>query len=390
MTDTLFEELAQLQRAQGTEAAIGRLIDSLRDGKEFHRLFDALLLKTRYEMKLPLGRLTSLDDVPENQQQAFEEAYIEAARQVGGEFLAQNNIPQAWLYFRTIREPERVHQALEAIDPEGDLPENVDDLIGVALYDGAHPLKGLAMMLASRGTCNTITAFDQQMHQLAADDRARGAALLARNLYGDLCASVRREIERKEGTQPPGLSLRELIAGRDWLFDEGNYHIDVSHLSSVVRFARFLDASSPELGLALQMAEYGGKLSSQFQYPADAPFDEYYTAHHRFFSVLLGENRDESLGWFQERLRTADDEHDRQMIAFVLADLLMRIDRLPEALDVARAHLARIDESSGFSLTQLCRQAGRLDVLRDVCRERNDVVGYLAALAADGRTGGPA
>ena len=77
---------------------------------ELHRLFDAILLKKKFEMGLPLSRPTSFDNVPEERQAEFEEAYISAARRVGQSFLAENNIPQAWIYLRTIREPQGVAQ----------------------------------------------------------------------------------------------------------------------------------------------------------------------------------------------------------------------------------------------------------------------------------------
>ena len=79
---------------------------------------------------------------------------------------------------------------------------------------------------------------------------------------------------------------RVLFDIKDWLFQDGNYHIDVSHLNSVVRFARFLDADCPELDLATQLAQYGSQLDQQYQYPAEPPFDDYYAAHLQFFNLL--------------------------------------------------------------------------------------------------------
>ena len=67
-----------------------------------------------------------------------------------------------------------------ASTPNNGLPENIDDLISVALYEKAHPVKGLELMLKSRGTCNTISAFDQAIAQLSSDERLRGAELLVK------------------------------------------------------------------------------------------------------------------------------------------------------------------------------------------------------------------
>jgi hypothetical protein len=380
MADDAFSTIERAKQSSGPAAAIEELIRSLENRGEWHRLFDALLLKKKFEMGLPLSRPTSFDNVPEERQAEFEQAYIIAARRAGESFLAENNIPQAWIYLRTIREPQKVAKALDRI-PIGDgLPENVDDLISVALYERAHPVKGLELMLQSRGTCNTITAFDQAIAQISPEERVRGAELLVRHLYGELFQSVCRDIERRGEAPFSGKTLREAITGRDWLFDEGDYHIDVSHLGSVVRFARFLNPDSPELDTVLQLTEYGARLSPQFQFPGDPPFDAYYTAHMHFFRILAGSHRDEAIAYFHDRIRSAEDFEDRRLIAYVLVDLLVRIGAKNDAVSVAKEFLADLDESSGFSFAQLCEEAERMDVYQETAQGKGDLVGFTAAL----------
>jgi hypothetical protein len=399
MSDSEFAKIDEANRSRGPAAAVDELVRTFEAGHDWHRLFDALLLKKKLAMGLPTSRPSSFDQVPEDRQQEFEEAYIEAARRVGRSFLDENNIPQAWMYLRTVREPQTVAQALEKIDANNGLPENIDDLISVALYEKAHPVKGLELMLKSRGTCNTITAFDQAIAQISSDERLRGAELLVSHLYDELLSSVCRDIERRaaENTpsaatptagattvaaQPQSLpqSLLEAIAGRDWLFEEGNYHVDVSHLASVVRFARFLSPESPRLAKAIELCEYGRRLSRQFHYPSDPPFDDYYEAHRHFFRVLAGVDRPASLDYFRQRLTDATEADDRRLIAYVLVDLLVRGGALEDAVLVASEHLRDLDESSGFSFAQLCEEAGRLDLFRDAAREKGDLIGFTSAL----------
>jgi hypothetical protein len=320
MSDEAFTSIENAHEANGPAAAIDALIHTFERRKDYHRLFDALLLRKKFEMGLPLARASSFDTVPEPRQAEFEDAYIHAARRVGEAFLAENNIPQAWVYLRTVREPQKVANALEQIAPGAELPENIDDLIAVALYERAHPVKGLELMLQSRGTCNTISAFDQAVQQISVDERARGAALLVRHLYGELFSSVCRDLERRGLGSAAPATLHDAIAAREDLFEDGNYHVDVSHLSSVVRFARFLTPESPEIAMAIELCEYGMRLSSQFQYPADPPFDEYYSAHLNFFRILSGRERPAALEYFRERLRTATETDDRRLIAYVLVD----------------------------------------------------------------------
>jgi hypothetical protein len=380
MAENEFATIEKIRQASGPAAAISELLRTLESRGELHRLFDAMLLKKKFEMGLPLTRPTTFDNVPEERQTEFEQAYIAAARRIGEAFLAENNIPQAWIYLRTIREPEGVAKALEKIPVGNGLPENIDDLISVALYERANPVKGLELMLESRGTCNTITAFDQAVPQITPEERVRGAELLVRHLYGELFQSVCRDIERRGEAPFTGKTLREALAGRDSLFEENNYHVDVSHLGSVVRFARFLGPGSPELETVIQLAEYGMRLSSQFQFPADPPFDEYYKAHLHFFRILANDRRNEAIAYFHERLRSTEEFEDRRLIAYVLVDLLVRIGATNDAVLVAREHLADLDESSGFSFAQLCEEAERMDVYRETAQGKGDLVGFTAAL----------
>jgi hypothetical protein len=383
MTSPSFATLEEARQSGGPAATIERLIGVLREQKEFHKLFDALLLKRKFEMGLPLSRPTSFDDVPAERQAEFESSYVAAAREVGNLLLASGEIPQAWLYFRTIREPQAVADAIARLDVSSEYSERTDSIINVALYEGANPVKGLEMLLRTHGTCNTITAFDQQIHQIQPVDRGRAAALLVRDVYQGLASNVRREIEHKQGQSPLDASLHDLLCGRDWLFADGNYHIDVSHLNSVVRFARFLEGADPELALAMELAEYGSHLAQQFQYPADAPFDDYYPAHLNYFQVVADKDREAGLDYFRGKLAATEDERDRPLVAFVLVDLLVRIGRDAEALAIAEQHLKHVEEPSGFSFGELCRRVGRLDTLRSAARERGDLVAYAAALIED-------
>ena len=380
MTDDVFREIEDLHRDEGAPAAIDRLIATLDEHQEFHKLFDALMLKKKFELGLPLVQPTSFDDVAEDRQQDFEESYVAAARAVGGKFLEQGSVPQAWLYFRTIREPAEVRAALDKIDARREPGEETEQLIQIALYDGAHPTKGLEMMLRTHGTCSTITAFDQCASQLSLEDRQAASSLLVDELYRDLADSVRRDAERRTGAAPQADSLSQLLDGRDWLFEDGNYHIDVSHLNSVVRFARFLEPSSPSVRRAIELAEYGGRLAPQFQYPGDPPFDDFYPAHGHFFKALIDEDREVHLAYFQHKLDGDADRDDKPLLAYVLVDLLVRCGRMDEALAIAAEHLKNLEPSSGFSFARLCQQASRMDALREAAREKGDLVGYTAAL----------
>lgn len=380
MTDADFSTLDDLQASGGQEAVFDWLCNALRERKEFHKLFDARLVRRKHELGLPVTRPTSLDDVPAAHRKAVEDAYIAAAREVGELFLAAGDIPAAWMYLQVIREAEPVRAAIDALPLRQDADQSAEEITRIALFDRVHPVKGVQMMLQTHGMCNTITSLDQAMPGLSAQQRRECARTMIRTLYGELVETVRRHVQQRIPTIEPQLGLRALIAGRGWLFEGGNYHTDVSHLNSIVRFARSLEGEDEELRLALELCEYGRQLDAPLQYPGEPPFEDFYEAHHRFFRILLNQDRDSALEYFRHKLIAEPDEQDKPLLAYVLVDLLMRIGQLDEAVDVAVTHLSNLGDDVGFSLAELCAEAHRFDRLRDVTRQKGDLVGYVAAL----------
>ncbi|MGD9854006.1 MAG: hypothetical protein AB7U20_03560 [Planctomycetaceae bacterium] len=382
MSDSEFAGLEELARNSGAEAVFARLVALLREQNAPHKLFDARLVHKKYALGLPLSRPTSFDDVPQEHRAEVEEAYVSAAREAGERFLAEGDIPSAWMYLQVIREPEKVAAAIDALPTDCEFDEKQEQIMQVALFERVHPVKGVQMMLRSHGICSTITSLDQAMGHLSAAQRQACAKVMVRQLYGDLTQNVRRQAQDRIPTLAPDATLRELIQGRDWLFEGGNYHIDVSHLSSVVRFARSIEPPAEELDLALQLCEYGSRLDRQLQYPGEPPFDEFYPAHRHFFQVVRDDDVDTALDYFRKRLADEEDERDQPLLAYVLVDLLMRSKRLDEAVDVAAIHLTQLGPDAQFSFAELCAEAGRFDRLAEVARQRGDLVGFAAALVA--------
>lgn len=358
---------------------VNALQQTLLEEKDYHRLFDAKLVEVRLQMGLSLTQPTSLDNVPKEHEVAFREAYMNAARDVGTLFLEDNNLGDAWAYFRTIGEPEPVRAAIDKIKVPREPDEEFDQIMNVALYEGAHVARGLEFLLKTHGTCNTVTAFSQLQAQMTQEERRTAAAMMVRNIYEDLQASIRREVETRMPVLTPNASIAELITGREWLFAEGNYHIDVSHLHSTVGFARALHKEDPELKQAIELCAYGSKLASQLQYPGDVPFDQYYTAHHHFLTALADEGVDESLAWFSKRLQNAPDEQDQQLIAFVLLDLAQRVDRTPEVLKETFEFVSKMEDPNGFSFSQLCVELDMQDQLEQAATANDDILAFAIA-----------
>lgn len=382
--NAFFAELSQLYSGGDRGRVLDRLIEILRDSGNFHQLFDASLLQKKLSMGISPSDPSGFDDVPEGKRGEFEEYYIETARKVGQMLLDAGNIAAGWVYFRTIREPGPVVKAIEAYQPDPDGSPS-DEIIELALYQGLAPAKGVELMLSYHGTCPTITALDQGFRQLTPEQRRACAGVMVKRLYRDLRNSVGLDLERRSGSLPPETStLTEIVEQHPELFENDNYHIDVSHLNAVVRFARSLAPNDVELDEARQLTAYGRKLAPQYQYSAEPPFDQFYPASYHYFSVLLDDHREESLGYFRDRLAAEPGEQEpestRQLIALALVELLSKIGGESEAAEIGVKYLAGVQDQIGISLGELCLKANRPDLLAELARSREDLVAFTLAL----------
>ncbi|WP_437224837.1 hypothetical protein SH661x_003804 [Planctomicrobium sp. SH661] len=378
-----FEQIEKIRNEQGAAAALEQLVATLREQKEWHNLFDARMLQKKHALGLPLSRPTSLQDVPEVHRKSIEETYLLAAREAGEGFLADGDILNAWMYFKVVREPEKVAQALNELPDEISDYQQLDRMVQIALHQGVNPAKGVRWMINGHGLCSTITALDQTLPELTQPQRVECAKIMVRELYNELRESVQRHVEQRIPMLPPNQSLEKLIAGRDWLFENGSYHADVSHLASIIRFARSIESPAEELEMALQLAQYGTKLDKSLQYAGDPPFGDVYPAHVHFFHVLLNRQRDAGLKYFRSQLEAEPDAQDKPIYAYVLVDLLVRCGQLEEAVKVAEVHLNNLGEEVSVSFDELCTDAGRLDVLKKVRREQGNLVGFTAAVVRE-------
>jgi hypothetical protein len=379
-----FDALDRTLRASGPGAALDQLIGHLAERGEFRALLDALLLKARHELGLPLVQVGPLAEIPEPARSRYEDRYVEAIRSVGGKLLDAGDVPSAWPYFRAIGEPEPVARAVDAYEPaEGD--ERLGAMIEVAFNQGANPRKGFALILDHYGTCSAISAFEH----LPADEATRAACAdrLVRQVHAHLAANLRADITaRGEPAPPEGASIPDLIAGRDGLFDDDAYHLDVSHLAATVRLSPLL-TDPATIALAVELTDYGRRLSERHRYEGEPPFERTYEDHAVYLRALLGRDVDAAVSHFRAKLTPPDPElPDGVFAAQVLVGLLLRVGRLEEAIGVAAEHLGGIPESAlGCpSVAQLCQRAGQPGRLARIAREHGDLVNYAAAMLQAG------
>jgi hypothetical protein len=381
------ECVERLSKTEGPAAAIEQLIADLDARGEYRALLDALLLKARFELKLPLIAPRSLSDLPEPARSQYEQKYVDAICLVGSRHIAAGDIPTAWAYYRAIGENEPVARAIREYQP----PENDERLgavIDVAFNQGVCPEHGFAMILEHYGTCPAITAFDQlPPHETAA--RSACARQLIERLHRDLAANLRGEIAgRGEGNLPEATPIAELVANRPWLFADEGYHIDVSHLAAVVRMAPLVTENAG-LALAVDLTEYGRRLSPRLVFDGPPPFEKIFEDHGVYLKALLGREVNQAVDHFRAKFNDAgadggDDDRDDVATAQMLVNILARAGRTDEAIEIASEHFAGIPEGAlGCpGVTTLCVGAGQIERLARLARARGDLVTFTAALLA--------
>jgi hypothetical protein len=100
--DAIFPWIEHLLQNHDTSAAFEELAARFKRDKQYRELFDARLMQTRFQLGLPLVSRARIGDVPKEMQQAYQDGYVRAAREVGELILADRDIPRAWPYFRAI------------------------------------------------------------------------------------------------------------------------------------------------------------------------------------------------------------------------------------------------------------------------------------------------
>lgn len=373
MGNHAFDLLDQALAEHGPQAAFDLLARDCLDRRDYRLLFEARLLRARHHLGLPLIHNGSIDDLPAALRPAYEQAFLEAAREAGGLFLADGNIAAAWPFFRALGDSAPVAQAIDRVEAG----EGVEPVIEIAFLEGVNPYKGFQLLLAHYGTCRAISSFEQYPARTGRDDCAR---LLVRTLHHDLVERLTRAITDAEGQPPEAAGVSALLAGRDWLFGEYTYYIDTSHLFSVIRYSAELD--DPEtLRLAVELCDYSCRLSSNFQYRGDPPFENIAQDYGIYLRALLGQDADAAIAHFRRKTEESDPQQAGTAPAQILVGLLARLARYPEAIDASVAHLRDADPARLIcpSLYQLCQLAGDFTRLKLLARDRDDLLAFTAA-----------
>jgi hypothetical protein len=388
-----FADLVRACDAAGPAAMLDELAASLAARGRWHGLFDTRIIQARVALGLP--PVGTPGDVPPAARDAFDERSLAACREAGWPLIDERQIAAGWMYLRAAAEPAAVSARLAAIarpllasahdDPEAD--RVLEEILGVVLWDAVDPALGIEIVLATQGTCNAITAFEQAVSRLPAARQRPAAGVLVAWLHDEVRASLADDVASRGLAAPAPATLGGLLAALGPA-DVG-LHVDVSHLQSVLRIARVCD-DEPTIRRACELAEYACRLPADLVYPGEPPFEEVGEASRLFYGSQLGVDVDRAVRFFRTAAATAEPEagslpHD------VLVLLLARLGRPAEALHAA---LSRPRDERGMpsplqtaaalpALVDLAAAAGEWELLRRACRDRGDEITFAATLAAE-------
>jgi hypothetical protein len=385
-----FDRIRAALASDGPAAAIDKLIAELRAAEDFQNLFYALLLKKRVELGVSPFPTGPSSELPTETHEPYEQAIREAGREVGNALLERRKFQQAWTFFRMLGEPEPVRAALERLEIGPD--DDVYPIIEIAWQGGLLPKKGFDLVLDRHGVCSAITMVSSSDINGNPDLRDYCVGRLIHALHSQLSERLRGDLAGRGVEVAPDATVSQIMEAHPEIMADDAYHIDTSHLSSVVQMSMQFPAGR-ENELAQELCAYGRRLSIGLQNRSDAPFDDGYDDYLAYLKVIagaptpprLGNPADVEAGLARFKAKAEREfEEGSTYAAQVYINLLLKANRPGEALAAAKTFLLAEDERNLIcpSVNELAKKAGDFEAIAEAAKARNDPVGFLAGLLA--------
>ena len=142
----------------GPSAAIDRLIAAMEERGELRPLLDALLLKARHDLGLPLVQAGAPGRPrPSRHRTQYEDRYVEAIRHVGGRLLERGRHRRRLALLPRHRRERAGRRAPSTPSSRARGTTSVGHVVEVAFNQGAHPRRGFELILDHFGVCSAIT-----------------------------------------------------------------------------------------------------------------------------------------------------------------------------------------------------------------------------------------
>ncbi|HYF52218.1 MAG TPA: hypothetical protein VEJ63_22615, partial [Planctomycetota bacterium] len=318
-----------------------------------------------------------LKGVPSHLREAYE-SHVEATCRMTGElFLQDGDILQAWRYLKTIGERDQIRAALERLEPA----QATDEILGLAIREGIHPVRGFELLLESSGLCSGITTYDHDLYAPLSEQK-KIAGMLVKRLYRDLVLSVRCDIQERKKPAPEETDLVDIIRSRPWVFENNNSHADPTHIAAVLRIGLIAEAQD-ELLMAVSIAEYAKKVPAVFQNGAPDLFDGGASDYAKYYRALLGQDAEKTAEFFCTRLAGYKNAEVGNGPAEHVLLLLWRLGKKSEALGIWENSISDVPpDLEGHvipSFYDLCQQAGDNERLSRVAMKHHDIAAWAAA-----------
>ena len=225
MESTVFDDLERTLAAEGPTAAIDRLCASLKEQKDYHALFYALLLRKRHELGV-----SPLPTAPSSEPARVCRCALRGRYPRGGAdgrptvHRRGQSAAGLWLLPHDRRDrpdPRRPRRLKPAED------EDIQPLVQIAFYR-ASIRERASMELNRYGICNAITTLGGQELANPTPTWRTVCKRWCAALYAELRERLTYAIEQHEGKRPPEADaaadtpgvVRKLIQDRAWLFED--------------------------------------------------------------------------------------------------------------------------------------------------------------------------
>lgn len=326
---TPFDQLKQITDDKGIEAGLDFLEQQVRRNKDYAQLFEVLKMRVRHQMGLPILYSRTRDNLNEAEQRDLENGLLAACRDVGTLFFKQGDLARGWNYLQPVGDRELNEKLIRGIEIDD---QNSDDLLEIAVSQGAAPVYGFELLLNRYGTCDAITTFDQTAHNHDLDCQRAMAGSLLEHLYDELIGNLLDSLPELKSSLGPGPTLTAILdSGK--IKSDGACVIDATHLASVVRISRVLQ--EPKLiQKACELSRFGEGLADDLKYPGEVPFEDVYPDHFRYYSAILGNDVDAALDHFRKKIDQHDTAQYGGMVIETYVELLARVGRNDQAIDV--------------------------------------------------------
>lgn len=384
----LFDKLPTIVDEQGPLQAASLLVDQMRREQRYTELFEALKMMHRVELGLSAVQTdpsepTSVGSIPPDIQDQLDKKLIAACSEVGTALMRQGKLQEGWMYMRAVGDRQATADAMRDLEVTH---ENLDTFLGLLVHEAIDVARGTKLSLEMRGTCNTITMLDSVVSMRGRTDQQAAVGALVEHVHAELLSSLKADILRREKLDETSevqlaKSIEPLLATRPSLLRDGTYHLDTTHLASTVRFARILD-NEEQLRMAVDLAQYGRQLHTQYQYASEEPFAELYPMSLAMFRALLGEHVEAALKMFLQKAESLDPQEHGTVAIENYADLLTRVGRPAEAMQFLIKKMPRGMRPFGIapSLIELAELSKDYAPMLQQAKERGDLVGFAAAL----------